>query len=279
MDRREASGGELDWLRPPPAVPRSPGGGGERATLVVDSGPDMLRFVALHSKEQVLIGTDSGVDLQLCGASVRLRHARVCAGPDRDLLVVAYDGAVAINGQSISEGVLRIGDRLQIGDVGIEVVSLSPPELSHLGRLVERISDPTRDSSGLMTEGALRLALPGLIARCARASEPLSCMVLRMEQPTARVLSDLGRLVMWGVRGADLCARLGDDRIAVVIASVDVQRLEPIRRRLLGAIARHDWRGADGDASQAPAIRIGLAEKAAAESVETWLERAELSAT
>ena len=255
-------------------------GGSARAlpVLRVAAGPDLLRFVALSPGEQAVIGRGEGADLPLGDPRIAPRHAQVICAPDGSLTVIALEGEVRAGGEVVRQGRIQVGDRLLVGPVPVVVESLSLPERDHVARVARRLQEPARDRlTGLLPPEAVEPALVAAVERSQGSASALSCVMVEidgLERLPARgaVLSELARLVMAAVRGADACLRRGDDRVLVLLEGASAPDAARVAGRLRSALDRHDWTYTLG--ARRLNVRFGVAQRQVGEGRDAWLGRA-----
>lgn len=256
-------------------------------TLRVVAGRDMLRFVTLHSADEVVIGRDENGSLVLTDASVSRRHARVTVGEDGSILVqdLGSTNGTAVNGQPTERSLLRPGDHLEIGAVSLRLDMLSLEEVSHLENVLARLEAGNRDPlTGLLTRAYIDDELPPLLDRSARANLDVTVLFFDVDsfkQVNDRhghavgddVLVGVARLVMVGVRDSDPCVRYGGEEFVLFLPGSTEAGAAEVADRIRRSVQGHDW------SRTAPGLRVtascGVAQWQPGQSIKEWLARAD----
>ena len=255
-------------------------------TLRVVAGRDMLKFACVVADEQVIIGRDDTAELRLTDTTVSKRHARVLSD-DGKITVIDLNSTngTQINGQSISRGVLRVGDHLEIGAVPLRLDVLSPDELGHLSRVVKRLEMANRDPlTGLLPRAYIDDRLPQLAERYRQLNQPFACAFVDVDnlqsindkyghQVGDEVLRGIARLLMLGVGDNDPCVRYGGEEILMFLPGSDELGAFDVAERIRRTIAGHEWvRTAAGLQVTAS---FGVSQRDPDEDLKSWLYRAD----
>ena len=270
-----------------PTRPRRPMPRQSIPILRVVAGRDMLAFATLTPGEEVVIGRDDGAQLRLADLTVSKRHARVAVDEAGavSVLDLGSTNGTAVNGRQVRRTALRTGDHLEVGGVSLKLDLLSPDELGHLSRVVERLLAANRDPlTGLCSRAFLDDELPTLAEHCEHAGVPFSCAFVDIDrfkeindqhghQTGDEVLAGCARILMLGVRDADPCVRYGGEEVLMFLPGSTEDSAAEVAERLRRAIAGHDW------ARTATRLKVtacfGLAQRGAGESIKSWIGRAD----
>lgn len=268
--------------RPPRPVPRQ-----AIPTLRVVAGRDMLRFATIQPGEELVLGRDESSGLRLNDLTVSKRHARLTMDDGGAISVhdLGSTNGTAVNGRPVRRTALRTGDHLEVGGASLRLDLLSPDELGHLSRVVDRLAAAHRDPlTGLNSRAFLDDDLPRLAEHCDRAGVPFSCAFVDVDhfkdindthghQAGDEVLAGVSRILMLGVRDADPCVRYGGEEILMFLPGSTETSAAEVAERLRRAIAGHDW------ARTAARLRVtacfGVAQRAPGESLKQWIDRAD----
>lgn len=265
--------------------------GGDRAvvfpTLRVVAGRDMLRFVTIHTDDEVLVGRDESGGLVLTDASVSRRHARLTCDGNGEIAVtdLGSTNGTAVNGLPVERATLKPGDHVEFGTVSLRLDLLSVDEITHLGNVLARIEAQNRDPlTGLLTRAWLDEELPILIETAEAHGTPLSCLFVdvdRFKSVNDRfghavgddVLVAVARLLLVGVRETDACVRYGGEELVLFLQGSAEAGAAEVAERIRRAIEAHDWtRTTPGHVVTAS---FGVAERRPGERAKDWVGRAD----
>jgi diguanylate cyclase (GGDEF)-like protein len=271
-----------------PLLERLKGSGPATIPLLrVVAGPDVLRFAVIDREEALEVGRDPECALSLSDASVSRRHARIERTAGGFFLEdLGSRNGTRVNGEARAGKIqLEAGDRLEVGTVLLRFELVSLPELAHLRGVLARLAASDRDPlTGLKTRKFLDEKLPALLERGARKARPTSAVFVdldRFKRINDRfghaigddVLRQVARLVLFALRGREVCVRYGGEELLVILEGSPEATAVTIAERLRQQIEAHDWgRLADG---LAVTISCGVAEHEPGEPVRPWLERAD----
>lgn len=258
-------------------------------TIRVVAGRDMLSFVSISPKDQILIGRDESAELRLQDRAVSNRHAIVNSDANGNMIIIdlGSTNGTFVNGQRVERSRLRSGDYLEIGDVALRVSSLSAAELRHLTRVVNRLQSAHRDPlTGLLTRAYLDEELPKLLKRCVDLSAPISCVFIDLDkfkpindtyghQVGDEVLKNIARIIMMQVRSGDPSIRYGGDEILVIFPGISEEIAYKVVSRIQRAVMQHDWGRIAAGLSMSASF--GIATHVADDTLETWLKHADES--
>lgn len=258
-------------------------------TLRVVAGPDMLRFATLFPPEgKATIGRDASCELALSDGSVSRRHATVQVDENGIAWVedlgstngTTVDGAPVSGRTAIPEGAM-----LAIGGVTLRLDRLSLKELSHLTKVVERLSLANKDAlTGLVTRHYLQEELPGLVSRHTSTGVPLSCVFFDIDHFKAvndthghgigdSVLRTVSRLVIMHVRDSDTVVRYGGEEIVAILPNCDIDGAFNTAERVRREVQRHAWNSYASGLSVT--ISAGVSRHRGDEGMDAWLQRAD----
>lgn len=257
--------------------------------LRVVAGPDMLRFATLYPPDgRVVIGRDAGCNLPLTDGSVSRRHAVVEQDAEGRIWVsdLGSTNGTAIGGVPVTERtLLPDGAMLVVGAVTLRLDRLSLKELSHLTKVVERLSLANKDAlTGLVTRRYLDEELPGLVNRHAANGVPVSAVFFDVDHFKRvndsfghgvgdEVLRTVSRLVIMHVRDSDTVVRYGGEEIVAILPNCDVEGAYNTAERVRIEVMNHAW------SSYAPSLAVtlssGVATFRSGEPLSDWLDRAD----
>lgn len=256
-------------------------------TLRVVAGRDMLRFVTLQDDDEVLVGRDESLGLVLSDASVSRRHARVRSDEGGAVTVedLGSTNGTAVNGVPIQRATLKPGDHLEIGTVSLRLDLLSVEEITHLGKVLERIEAKNRDPlTGLLTRAWIEDELPNVLETAHALGTPVACLFADVDrfksvndrfghQAGDDVLMAVARLLLVAVRDADACVRYGGEELVLFLTGSDEATAAEVAERIRRAIEVHDWsRTTPG---QGITASFGVAGWRENEPVRDWIGRAD----
>lgn len=256
-------------------------------TLRVVAGRDMLAYVTLQGREEVVIGRDEAAGLILSEALVSRRHARVNIAEDGSITIedLRSTNGTSVNGTLIQRSLLAPGDHIELGGVSIRLDMLSLEEIEHHANVVSRLKQHNRDPlTGLLTRLWLDEEVPGLLDRCQRNGRPLSCVFFDIDHFKSvndrfghaigdEVLVGVARLMVLGVRGVDNCVRYGGEEIVMFCEGADIATAHEVAERVRKDIQGHEWKRTAAGLSVT--ISAGVAEWRPPESMRVWLDRAD----
>jgi diguanylate cyclase (GGDEF)-like protein len=261
--------------------------------LRVVAGRDMLRFVTLHSDDELLIGRDEGLlshddaGLVLSDASVSRRHARVICSDDGTVTVedLGSTNGTAVNGRQVDQSPLRPGDHLEIGGVSLRLDLLSLEEVAHLENVLARLELKNRDPlTGLLDRSWIDLELPVLAQHAERERLQMACLfadIDNFKQVNDRfghlvgdeVLIGVSRLMMVGIRETDTCVRYGGEELLMFLNGSGEDVAFDVAERVRVAIETHDWSRTNPDLRVTTSI--GVAALVPGETPKQWIHRAD----
>ncbi len=257
-------------------------------TLRVVAGSNMLKYSSVYPGERILIGRDESCDLTLNDSSVSRRHASVTSDVSGQLVLedLGSTNGTAYNGKPVRAPTLvQVGDLIEVGGITLRIDRLSLEELSHLARVVERLSLATKDPlTGLVTRLYLKDELPGLIQRYQLSGLPLSAIFMDIDYfkrvndtfghgTGDEVLRAVARLMALSMRDSDTAVRYGGEEFLAVLPNCDVKGGHNTAERLRASVEDHNWEHyAKG---VAVTISLGVAQHRRGESMAQWLRRAD----
>lgn len=258
-------------------------------TVRVVAGPDMLRFATLFPPDgRATIGRDATCELALTDGSVSRRHARVEVDSRGKIWVedLGSTNGTAINGRPVTERtLLPDGSTLVVGAVTLRLDRLSLKELSHLTKVVERLSLANKDAlTGLVTRHYLDDEVPGLVARHQAANVPISCAFFDLDHFKRindtfghavgdDVLRTVSRLVIMQVRDSDTAVRYGGEELVAILPNCNLEGAFNTAERIRAEVEQHAWSSYAQDL--VVTMSCGVATAAAEETPEDWLKRAD----
>lgn len=256
-------------------------------TLRVQAGRHMLQFAPLPPRGAIVIGRDDSAQLRIPDLTVSKRHARAT---DLGSGMVQLDdlgstNGTTVGGQRVTSVVLRPGDQVEVGGIGLRLDLLSSDELAHLSRVVARLASANRDPlTGLLNRVWLEEDLVTLVERCDRAGLPIACAFVDIDHFKQvndayshaigdEVLAAVARLLMLGVRDSDPCVRYGGEELLLFFPGSTQAEVVDASERIRASIATHDWnRSATGLQVTAS---FGVSQRRRGEEVRDWLGRAD----
>jgi two-component system, cell cycle response regulator len=258
-------------------------------TIRVAAGPDMLKFATLYPPDgRVVVGRDTTCDLTLTDGSVSRRHAAIRTDESGGVWVedLGSTNGTSIDGQRLAAPTpLEIGQTLHVGGVTMRLERLSLKELSHLTKVVQRLSLANKDAlTGLVTRHYLDDELPALLRRHRASAVPVSALFVdvdhfkRVNDTWGHAVGDdvlrtIARLLVMNLRDSDTCVRYGGEEFVAILPNCDVDGAVASAERLRRQVERHDWSAyAEG---LAVTVSAGAAEAHADEDQAAWLERAD----
>lgn len=256
-------------------------------TLRVVAGRDMLSYVTLQEREEVVIGRDEAAGMMLSDALVSRRHAKVTIAEDQTIVIedLHSTNGTSVNGVAVQRSIIQPGDHIEVGGVSIRLDLLSLDEIDHLADVVIRLKQQNRDPlTGLLTRAWLDDEVPALLERSLKAEKTTSCVFFDIDnfksvndrfghQVGDEVLVGVARLMVLGVRGNDSCLRYGGEEIVMFCENADAAAAAEVAERVRKDIQGHEWhRTASG---LTVTISAGVAQWHARESIRDWLERAD----
>ena len=126
-----------------------------RTVLRVASGTDILRHALLEPGCNVVIGRDPACGLVLNSPSISRRHAVAEAHDDQVFLSdLGSTNGTWINGERVAQRrAVRVGDRIEVGHLGLRLDRMSEGEVEHLRRVAERLDTARHDPlTGALTQ-------------------------------------------------------------------------------------------------------------------------------
>ena len=258
-------------------------------TIRVAAGPDMLKFATLYPPNgRVVIGRDVTCDLTLTDGSVSRNHAAFQVEENGDLWVedLGSTNGTTLNGQPVRERVrVKLGATVLVGGVTLRLERLSLKELSHLTKVVQRLSLANKDAlTGLVTRHYLDDELPAMLQRHHVSGVPVSCIFLDIDHFKAindsyghgvgdEVLRTVGRIMMMLVRDSDTCVRYGGEEFLAVLPNCETAGALSTAERLRREIESHRW----GSYAEGLSVTMsaGIATCRPDESIGQWVERAD----
>lgn len=161
--------------------PRDHAGTEGHSFLLVLSGPQFGELFDLHPGREHVIGRSADVDVNLRDDAVSRRHAAVTlVGMDARIVDLGSSNGVFVEGQRVLEGVLRCGDRFQIGaHTTLKFVSARDVEAEAQRRLAESaLYEPL---TGLLGRRPFTARLSAEIASSRRHRRPLTLLMVDVD--------------------------------------------------------------------------------------------------
>ncbi|MFH1551052.1 MAG: FHA domain-containing serine/threonine-protein kinase [Planctomycetota bacterium] len=145
------------------------------AKLVVESGVDKGREYSLKSSATLIGGRESGVEMRISDSLASRQHFKIENRNDEFILTdLQSTNGTYLNGKSVTQARLRIGDRIRVGEI---LISLLPDEEKD-------------DAGGLIGEVLAGYRLERRIGRGGMGTVYLA-MQLSLKRPVAlKILSD-----------------------------------------------------------------------------------------
>lgn len=256
-------------------------------TLRVVAGPDMLRFASIYPREEVKIGRDESCQLVLSHGSVSRFHCCIRSDENGQLFVqeLGSTNGTTFNGSPVTTPIrVRIGDEVQVGRVTLKIESLGLNELSHLSKVVERLTLASKDAlTGLVTRHFLQEELPNLVIRHKLAGVPLAIAFIDLDhfgEINKKYLHDVGddvlrtvaRLMVMHLRDSDICVRYGGEEFLAILPNCEEGGAYRTAERLRIAIQDHDWSVYADELSVTASFGIALFR--GNENTKDWIRRA-----
>lgn len=268
---------------------------GDRArrtpTLTQVSGPQRGAFVCVDAANRALfLGRDETCDFVVDDSSVSRRHARVYVdgSPGRPSRVVLQDlgstNGTLVNGTEIERVDLKHGDRLHVGDVLLRFEMLDPVDIAYRDGVVSRVRDAERDPlTQLLSRTGMEAHLPTLLENCTSQERPVSAVLVDLDHfkkindtlghiTGDEVLRVVGELLRSAVRREDLAVRYGGEEFLLVLAGARRMHARLLAERIRERLERTRY---PSHPELVVTCSLGVAERATAEPVETWIHRAD----
>lgn len=256
-------------------------------TLRVVAGPDMLRFASIYPGQEVKIGRDESCQLVLSHGSVSRYHCMVRSNENGQLTVedLGSTNGTKYNGERVTSPVpVRVGDEVQVGRVTLKIESLGLNELSHLSKVVERLTLASKDAlTGLVTRHFLKEELPNLVIRHKLAGVPLAICFIDLDhfgqinkkhlhETGDDVLRTVARLMVMHLRDSDICVRYGGEEFLAILPNCEEGGAFRSAERLRIAVQDHDWSVYAEDLIVTASIGVAIFRPA--EETKEWIRRA-----
>ncbi|MAG32753.1 MAG: GGDEF domain-containing protein [Deltaproteobacteria bacterium] len=256
-------------------------------TLQVIHGKELLRFITIPEGQEVVIGRGAEADLVLDDPSISRRHALVRHIGEGQITVhdLHSTNGTAVNGHPVTQTTLHAGDHVEVGSVGMRLDLSSPDELSHLGRVQEKLAAADTDPlTGLHNRRFLESDLPSMLDRLDKNGKPVSAIFIDLDRFKVindehghavgdEVLASVAKIALIEVRDHDFCVRYGGEEVLVVLPRTVENHAAEIAERIRKAISRHEWeRTSEGLLVTAS---LGVAERRLGEDLCRWLGRAD----
>ncbi len=224
------------------------------ACLVVISGTELGRMYKIEGAEQILgRGDDTGIRIPDDGVS--RRHARIAQHADRVTITdLESTNGTFVNGDRVSERVLRDGDKIRIGTTTTLKFSLQDALEEDFSR--RQYEWATRDSlTGCFNKKYFVERLPAELAYAKRHNKPIALAMCDIDHfkkindsygHTAGdlVLRNVARALLESVRQEDTVARWGGEEFAIILRDTQGDAAfvagERIRRRLEAAVIAYE---------------------------------------
>lgn len=247
----------------------------------------MLQFATVPPEGSIVIGRDDFAQLRIPDLTVSKRHARATNLGNGTIRIddLGSTNGTKVAGDTVTTAILRPGDQVEVGAIGLRLDLLSRDELDHLARVVSRLASANRDPlTGLLNRVWLDEDLGGLMERCDRSGAPITCAFVDIDHFKKvndlfshaigdEVLAAVARLLMLGVRDSDPCVRYGGEEILLFFPGSGEKEALDAAERIRGSIASHDW-GRSATGLQVTAS-FGVAQRMHGEDVRSWLGRAD----
>lgn len=181
-----------------------------RASIVVLAGPRAGAKVPLN--EAVVIGRSAGCSLRIDQRGVSRRHARIARTTEGAYQIedLSSRNGTFVNGEAVSERLLQVGDRIQIGPRVTLLFTLKDPmedqihqaqKMEAIGRLSAGI---THDFNNLLSVLSANLDfLRGMPANTTLSNEDVRDCLSELETATQRATELTGRLASFVRREED----------------------------------------------------------------------------
>lgn len=262
-------------------------------TITVLEGPEIGAFFALDpGRHAHRIGRAEDADVRINAPSVSRYHA-ICVVKTKDghaATRIRDNGStngVLINGNPTREGWLIAGDKIRLGDVLLRFQWMPEEEADYHSGLNDRIRAAERDHlTGLNTRAWVLERLPSVLADARRRTAPVSLFLLDLDHFKSindqrghlvgdTVLARAGGALMAELGPRDHGVRYGGEEFLVVLTDQSQDAAAAVAERCRAMLEALDLSEvAEGLGLTAS---FGVAERAADESVEDWLQRADIA--
>ena len=221
------------------------------ASLIVLKGAEIGRDFRLR-KSSMVIGRSTTADICLPDDGASREHARIShQGTGRNdgatftLTDLGSSNHTFVNSEQVESVQLRDGDKILIGDSILKFVVLDNIEARFHAEVRDLISYD--QLTGLLTKESLYLALERELKRCLRYGLPLGVFMMDLDRfksvndehghlMGSHVLAEVGRLIRYGIRIADVSARYGGEEFLSYLAETDTPGVELAAERVRSEI-------------------------------------------
>jgi two-component system cell cycle response regulator len=254
-----------------------------RPALVFKRGEQLAAPIPLE-RDAVTLGRALEADVRVNDARASRLHARILTGRDPETGAAVYRVAdlgstngTLLNGEPVTESVIRDGDKLTIGEhlIRFELLDDIDREFQrHIHRLLAH-----DELTGLLTSKSFFTELRRESARAAQDKRQFCVLMMDLDHfkrvndtyghlVGSQTLEDVGQLITRALRAGDVAARFGGEEFAAFLLDADCAQALVAAERVRRAVGSHDFpasrRGATtssdgGDATFRITISIGVA--------------------
>ena len=257
--------------------------------LRILSGDDVLRFKILNPGCSITIGRDETSDLTVNDSSVSRRHAVVKYLDDGgiSLLDLGSTNGTKLNGRKIEHISVHPGDRIDVGNAALRLDWFDNTELVHLEEARTQLDTLRKDPlTGLLMRSFVMEELEDLAENWEKGNIPCSCVFIDLDF-FKKINDDLGhdqgdiilkgvsKLMLKNLPSFDICVRYGGEEFLIIMPGANEEIAVDVAEKLHKDMRSANWEGFRG--SQEITASMGIAQKLEEESIEAWINRADIA--
>jgi len=260
-------------------------------TLTVIEGPEIGAFYAFDmGKRAHQVGRAEDADVRIVDPSVSRVHAICVVSSHGGHLGVRITdnestNGLLVNAKTVAECSLISGDKVRLGDVLLRFEWMAEEEVSYHSDVSAQIRKAERDHlTGLLSRSFLETRLPRLLEEADRRNQAVSALLLdldhfkRVNDVYGHLVGDavvqrVGRVLRGTLREGDFAVRYGGEELLVVMTGTDLSEAQRVAGRIRQAVAALDL--SDLGAGLSVTVSSGLALREPAESITSWVSRAD----
>lgn len=232
----------------------------KRPVLVFLKG-ELLAIPIPLDRDEVILGRALEADVRINDVRASRLHARITAEPDPAagqppararyrLTDMQSTNGTMLNGEEISEAILKDGDKISIGDHILRFELLDEIEHEYQQQIHMLLAHD--ELTGLLTSKSFFLELRREAARAQYESRPFCVLMMDIDHfkqvndqyghlAGSQTLEQVGPVITQALRAGDVAARFGGEEFAAFLLDADIAQGLVAAERVRSAVEQHKF--------------------------------------